>query len=163
MSDTQYPSLSTYAINDYFTAKVAVEKVVNDVWAIKEHCALVCSHRGDLTGRVYGLGYCGLEESSRLLAEFERKASELKDAISKLKRELPAADSEFFLKYEDSIDYNRKIIESWHSEIEQFFNLSHKYYDEYPAPRAENASRGSSLFLLVAYVSLAYTAYHLFF
>lgn len=163
MPEQQYPAMSTYSINDFFSAQKELKEVVDKVWTIKEQCELVCFCRGDLSGRVYGWVSNGQEEAAKLLAEFERKASAFKEATAKLKKELPEPDFIFFTEYTDSIDHDRKCIEGWYKEIQQFFDLSHKYYEQYPAPKCEKVSGLQNLILLAAYASLAYTVYHMFF
>ena len=160
MIDNQYPAMATYAVNDFFTTKYDMEKVVNEIWTIKEHCSLICFYRGDLTGQVHGMSYVGLEEAGKLLAEFERKAAEYKEARANLKKELPAPDYDFLVRDYDSIDHHRKCITEWYEEIQQYFNLTHKHYNHYPAPKREKVSGLQNLIVLAAYASLAFTMYH---
>lgn len=156
----EYPAMSTYAINDFYTTKRDLEKVVDDVWNIKENCEMVCFYHGDLTGDVYGMSYVGLEEAGKLLADFERNAEEYKKAREELKKAIPSPDYDFIARDYDSIDHHRKCIQQYYEEISQFFNHTHKYYQQYPAPKANKVSGLQNVIVLAAYASLAFTVFH---
>lgn len=163
MSELAARQAFTYPIKRFFRIKEELEKTVNDVWVIREHCSMVVAHRGDLTGDVYGLSYCGLEEAGKLLAEFERKVVEYREARKELEQVLSTADFEFIADTYDSIDHHRTCIEKWFSEIQQFFNHTHEYYRQYPAPKPQKVSGLQNLIMLASYASLGYVAYHFIF
>lgn len=152
-----------YELSDFFQAKEDIEKVVNDVWVIKEHCLMVVLHRGDLTGQVYGSGYNGLEEAGKLLAEFERKVNDYMSAKQQLSECLPEKEYELFTNTHDSIKFKRERITKYFEEIQSYLTGSHEIYIEYPAPKPPQDSALHNVVMLAAYASLAFTIYHLIF
>lgn len=160
--EKQYPAMSTYAISDYYRALAAVEKVVDDMRLIKHTCEMLCFWRGDMTGRVYGTSYVGLEEAAKLLPEYERKISAYKEAVAELKKELPEPDFESVYRTPFSENHYRQVMSDNFDKIKQFFDLTHEYYKQYPAPqRVKNT--GNNLLALVGLISIVYTVWNLIF
>lgn len=159
---SEYPAMSTWAVISFFRTKEELNKIVESVFNVKENCEMVVFHRGDLTGQMYGMSYNGLDEAAKLLVEFEKKLAELEKAKLELKEYFPAIDYERMTEF-TSFDHERKLITGWYEEIKEFFNLSHKYYDQYPAPKPIKTNSVQGLVNLAAYAALAYTVFHFFF
>lgn len=160
--EKQYPASSTYAISDYFRSLAEVEKVVDDMYHIKHECELLCFYRGDMTGRVYGSSYRAVELAAELLPEYERKLASHKDAVRQLKIDLPAADYEHLMFLPYSEEHNRKAMKDCFNEIKKFFDLTHDYYKQNPAPQRIKNSMNNAL-AAVGLVSIIYTVWHLIF
>ncbi|MEN4602740.1 hypothetical protein ABEG90_09025 [Pantoea agglomerans] len=158
----QYPNAITYAISDFYNAKRDVERVIDEMHSIRGNCEIVCFHRGDLTGQAYGMSYTGLEDAGKLLAEFERKIASYDKSKEALEKALPSVDSEWFIRYGISIKHEREQMNSNFERIRKFFDLTHEYYKQYPAPTRINHTR-SNIMILVGWACMAYTAWHLFF
>jgi len=159
---SEYAQSSTYVIVSFYRSRRDLEKIVDQVWYIRERCAMVCFHRGDLTGIAYGMGYTGLDDAAKLLADFERQLSDLKERIAELKKALPAPDFECITEYEMFFDGERKRIQLDYEEIRKYFNLTHENYQQYPAPQNKTVSKFQYFIHLAAYASLAYSIYHFF-
>ena len=161
-TEKQYPTMETYAVRDFYQAKHDLEKVVNDMYEIRGKCEMCCFYRGDLTGRVYGMSYVALKDAAELMADFERKVSAYKEAEAALKKELPAVDSAWHIGHGASIDYNREIMSGLYTEISEYMDLTHKNYEQYPAP-SRTKNTGNNLLALVGLIAIVYSIWHTFF
>ena len=163
-TEKQYPTMATYAINDFFSAKEEVKRVISEMDAIYKACDITVMCRGDLTGRVNGFTYAGMDQATKLLVEFEKKANEFEKARVNLKKELPLADFEFLTySLSNEVKYDRTDITQTYDSIKKFFDLTHDAYRQSPAPEVQKVSPVMNLVNLLAYVSLVYTVWHMFF
>lgn len=162
-TDKLYPAISTYVISDFFRAKEDIKRIVNEVWTIKHTCEMLCFWRGDMTGQKYGCSYIGIDEVPKLLVEFEQAVAGYDKCLAELKKSVPAADFESFTYCAVYIKSDRELINHYYEEIKKYFDLTHKHYEQYPAPKREKVSAINNLINLAAYMSLIYTMWNIIF